>query len=498
MVGYENEQVVVLLKEKKDVVASKDWYNEAWGKNNRRRLDELVFICEQLCSITYSSHVEDEEAVVGFHNEHIESFIHDLADEFYEMSERQLGEKLYRRLKRRKYLVIFDDIWDYRIWNDLKMYFPDDKTGSRVIFTSRGTDGSLHVQSARPAHVLRLRTEQESCDIFQKKVFRTGVCPCELGEFGWMIVKKCKGLPLAIVIDAGLLKNKFSNTCWEQIATTLRSFMVSDPRQYIDSLALSYNHLPPYLRPCFLFFGAFPEDYEVPVTKLIWLWIAQGLIHETGSRKLEDTSEDFLMDLVKRSLVMTPRIKAGGKVKTCCVHDLLRDFCLRKAEEENFMSNNYRYGLLSLELGKFLQEGGLIRMDTYAFLRILDVESILISIFPLEAVQMVNLRYLAIQAHDGNLHASISNLVYLQMLIISSKKNIVVPKTIWNMLNLRHLYIKSGENLMEEPIFEQVAGSDDYYHHPSALASLQTLSQREQESEGNYFLKVHSIDDIPN
>ncbi|XP_076927497.1 putative late blight resistance protein homolog R1B-16 [Bidens hawaiensis] len=315
-----------------------------------------------------------------------------------------------------------------------------------------------------------------------------GICPRGLEESGRVINRKCEGLPLAIVIAAGLVKNSLSVAWWEQIASSLRSFMVSDPRQYLDSLALSYNHLPSRLRPCFLFFGAFPEDYEVSVTKLTWLWIAQGFIHETRSRMLEDVAEDFLMDLIKRSLLMTQRIKSDGQVKTCRIHDLLHDFCLRKAEEEIFLSNNYRYGMLSsmlcfpLELGKSLKEGGSIHIDKYKFLKILDLESILISVFPLDAVHMVNLRYLAVQVHDGSPHASISKLINLQMLIISSKKNIVVPKTIWNIFNLRHLYIKSGENLME-----------DGCPSPGALASLQTLSQVRPRSCHDIFSRTPNL-----
>ncbi|KAJ0725259.1 putative P-loop containing nucleoside triphosphate hydrolase, leucine-rich repeat domain superfamily [Helianthus annuus] len=534
MAGYENEQVLALLKQMEDLVASNLWHEY-----------RMIVTCEQLCNIRYSPSVEEEKAVVGFDNEiealldqltgtcstkqfqiisitgmaglgkttlvktlyrHelvqymfdfrswtcvsqvyqkkdlllsiLSSFIDDLTYEFYEMSDHQLGEKLHRKLKGRRYLVVLDDIWDCRVWNDLKMYFPDDKTGSRVLFTSRDIDVSLHVQSARPAHVLRLRNEDESWAIFEKKVFRMGICPNGLGKYGRMINEKCKGLPLAIVIAAGLVKNNLSITWWEKISTSLHSFMVSDPRRYIDSLDLSYNHLPPHLRPCFLFLGAFPEDYEVPATKLIWLWIAQGLIHETGSR-MEDVAEECLMDLIKRSLLMTSRIKSDNQVKTCRIHDLLRDFCLRKAEEENFLSNNYKYGMLSSipcfpsELGKSLQEGGSIHVDSYKFLKILDLESIVFSLFPLEAVQIANLRYLAVQAQDGSPHASISDLLNLQMLIISSRKNIVVPNTIWNMLNLRHLYIKSGENIIEGASFLQRTGNDG----PGVLASFQTLSQ---------------------
>ncbi|KAJ0866101.1 putative transcription factor B3-Domain family [Helianthus annuus] len=461
MVGYENEVVLALLNEMEDLVASYVWPE-----------DKMIIICEQLCNIRYNSNVEEEKAVVGFDDEietlldqltatstkqfqiisitglaglgkttlartlynHelvkymfdfrawtcvsqvyqqkdlllgiLSSFMDDLTDDFYEMSEHQLGEKLYRKLKGRKYLVVLDDIWDCRVWNDIQMYLPDDKTGSRVLFTSRDIDVSLQIKSARPAHVLRLRTEVESWAIFEKKVFRMGICPGGLEIYGRMINGKCEGFTLAIVIAAGLVKNNLSVTWWEQIANSLHSYMVSDPRQYIESLTLSYDHLPHHLRPCFLFLGAFHE--EVPVTKLIWLWIAQGFIDDTGSRTLEDIAVDFLLDLIRRSLLMASRKKSDGQVKTCRIHDLLHDFCLRKAEEENFLANKYRYGMLSsmlcfpLELGKSLQEGGSIQIDTYKFLKILDLESILISLFPLAVVHMVNLRYLAIQAHDGS------------------------------------------------------------------------------------------------
>ncbi|XP_076911375.1 putative late blight resistance protein homolog R1B-16 [Bidens hawaiensis] len=426
----------------------------------------------------------------------LSSFMNDLTDEIHKMNDGHLGEKLYRLFKGRKYLVVLDDIWDCKAWNDIRMYFPDDKTGSRVLFTSRDIEMSLHVKPARPAYALRLRSQDESWDIFMKKAFRTGICPSYLEEHGKVITRKCEGLPLAIVIATGLLKNNWAPDWWIQIAASLSSFMVSDPSQYMDSLALSYNHLPPHLRPCFLYLGAFPEDYEIFVTKLIWLWIAQGFIDQTGSRILEDVAEDILMDLIKRSLVMTPTMRSDGQVKTCRVHDILHDFCLRKAKEENFLPNNYKYGKLSSmlfspsELGKVLLDGRSCHIDTYKSLKILDVASIPISSFPCEAVQLINLRYLAIQAHEGSPLPSISNLVYLQMLIILSRKNMLIPKSIWNMVNLRHLYIKSGENIIEDPCFIQVKENDGC---PGLLANLQTLSHVSPRSCRNIFSRIPNL-----
>ncbi|PWA35661.1 Disease resistance protein [Artemisia annua] len=277
-------------------------------------------------------------------------------DEIYKMSDELLGEKFYRFLKDRQYLVVLDDIWDRNVWNELKIYFPDDNRGSRVIFTSRHKDVRKNVGGAKPAHVLRLRNEDESWEIFQKKVFRTGICPHRLEIIGrvWTgicphrleiigreIANKCGGLPLAIVITSGLLKNK------------------------------CYNLLPRELQQRFLFLGVFPEDYDIPVTKMTWLWVAQGFIHETGSKSLEDVAEDFWMNLIQRSLLTTAKIRVDGQIKACRIQDLLRDLCLRKAEEEHFSSHIYSYArapaaalpshsgfCYPFELGKVLQEGG--------------------------------------------------------------------------------------------------------------------------------------------
>ncbi|PWA73173.1 Disease resistance protein [Artemisia annua] len=225
----------------------------------------LVKIIETICV------EERQEIAVGF-DEEVETLLDQLTgtsakqlqiisivrtpglDEIYIMSDELLGEKLYRFLKDRQYLVIMDDIWDSKAWNELKIYYPDDNKGSRVIFTSRHKDVRKNVEGAKPAYILRLRNADESWEIFQKK------------------------------IPGGV----------KLLRSSQSSLMIRDPSQYMDSLALSYNLLPRELQQCFLFLGVFPEDYDIPVTKLIWLWVAQGFIHETGSKSLEDAAIEVL------------------------------------------------------------------------------------------------------------------------------------------------------------------------------------------------------------
>ncbi|XP_059649689.1 putative disease resistance RPP13-like protein 3 [Cornus florida] len=129
-----------------------------------------------------------------------------LKGKFDGMSDQQLGEGLYKSLKDKKYLIVIDDIWEFRAWDDLKRYFPDDKIGSRIIFTSRHAAVAMAMQ-VEP-HYLRFLNPDESWDLLHQKAFRGGSYPEELEEVGKQIAKKCQGLPLAILVIAGLLAKK--------------------------------------------------------------------------------------------------------------------------------------------------------------------------------------------------------------------------------------------------------------------------------------------------
>ncbi|THG09245.1 putative disease resistance RPP13-like protein 3 [Camellia sinensis] len=220
-------------------------------------------------------------------------------DEIENMCNEKLGKKLYKQLKGKRYLIVIDDLWDIGAWVDLKMYFPNDNNGSRVMFTSRLKEVAMHASPDCHSHCLRFLTEEESWELLQRKVFHNESCPPKLIEIGKQIMKKCEGLPLAIAIIAGLLaKNIKTQESWKQVAQSVSSYIVSAPNQYLDTLALSYNHLPRHLKPCFLYLGAFPEDQAIPVQKLICLLVTEGFIRKIEQRSLEEVVEDYLMDLI--------------------------------------------------------------------------------------------------------------------------------------------------------------------------------------------------------
>ncbi|KAL3498702.1 hypothetical protein ACH5RR_041434 [Cinchona calisaya] len=262
------------------------------------------------------------------------------------LSEDDLLEKLYKSLKGNRYLVVFDDVWDIRVWNDLGYAFPNDRNGSRILFTSRFSNVASEVKIGREPHNLRILDDGESWELLQKKVFGEEACPRELSILGKEIAGNCKGLPLTVVIIAGILASVEYDD-WCEVANSLTSTIVYDTDHCKNTLELSYIHLPDYLKPCLLYFGAFREDQEIQAKKLMSLWIAEGFVQNTEANSLEDLAEEYILDLISRNLVTIAKQRSMGGVKACKIHDLLHEFCKTKSKEENVLQVLHEYDELS-------------------------------------------------------------------------------------------------------------------------------------------------------
>ena len=62
------------------------------------------------------------------------------------------------------------------------------------------------------------------------------------------------------------------------------------------------------------------------------MWVAEGIVSN------EDVGEGYLAELIERCMIQVGKTSSyDGRVKTCHMHDLMRDLCLSKAKEENFL-----------------------------------------------------------------------------------------------------------------------------------------------------------------
>lgn len=183
--------------------------------------------------------------------------INKLTDEIHNKRDQDLLEMIYKGLNGNRYLIVMDDVWSMQAWKDLDSAFPDDSNGSRILLTSRYDKVAKEAQHDIDPHFLRFLTKDETCKLLQMKVFHEEGWPKELLEVGPVIANSCKGLPLAVVAIAGLLRRTEKKVdWWKQIAEDLNSHILDPESQCLHILELSYNHLPDELKPCFLYFAA--------------------------------------------------------------------------------------------------------------------------------------------------------------------------------------------------------------------------------------------------
>ncbi|KAG9149053.1 hypothetical protein Leryth_010654 [Lithospermum erythrorhizon] len=357
-----------------------------------------------------------------------------------------LEELLYKSLKRRRYLIVMDDMWSRKAWTELKRIFPDDNTGSRVLITSRQRD-EMEFLNCTSIHQMSLLSDNRSWDLIQEKVFGQDPCPSDLVETGKHIAKNCNGLPLAIVVVAGLLL---------KIGKTL-------------------------------------EDWKA-VAESVRLWIAEGFIVQKSQISLEDVAEDYLNDLIGRSILLAGRKRLNERVKTSHMHDLLQEFCIQEARKEKFMnlitdcrqihsegSIDTRcrfsfhceiYGDIDLTTSKSRAGSALFFRDCpsvvadillyyfdFKWLKVLDIISLRFDTFPVEQIsKLLLLRYLAFTA-SFELPSIVFELRKLETLVVNgpwfrSPEIPVLPHEFWRCTNLRHLQLRVATHLfpLEIPI----------------------------------------------
>ncbi|KAF8377861.1 hypothetical protein HHK36_031248 [Tetracentron sinense] len=78
--------------------------------------------------------------------------------------------------------------------------------------------------------------------------------------------------------------------------------------------------------------------------------VAALLQHGYGEETLEDIAKEFLVELIHRCTVQVDKMGSDGRAKTCRLHDLMRDLCISKGREENFLEIFRGHG--NLEVGE--------------------------------------------------------------------------------------------------------------------------------------------------
>ncbi|KAG6411109.1 hypothetical protein SASPL_129183 [Salvia splendens] len=402
-----------------------------------------------------------------------------LTDDIKTKSDKKLADMVLSYLDTGKFLLVMDDVWSCEDWDKLHIALPKGNPRGKVMITSRQQELGWHVKRRRGPHMLRFLTLEESILLLQLEVFQEPKFPPELEAEGSLIAERCDGLPLAIVVIGGILVMK---STWQDVSKSFDTYLKDAGKRMENIILLSYEKLPYHLRECFLYFGMFPEDYEISAWKLTRLWIAEGLIQQKNV-SLEETAENYLEELINRNLVRAVKLKFNGKVKTCWIHDMLRDFCLTEAgsNREGFLQEikmskaegfqpsvssetelKFRrlcihsnildfvsrkpYGPSVRSFVCFPRDESIMPLGDishipggFKLLRVLDVEPIKFTKLPSDMYHLLHLRYLVLSVSLKFLPPAFTKLWNIQTLVVRTDSQTLEMKTdILSMTQLRH------------------------------------------------------------
>ncbi|XP_026657758.2 putative disease resistance protein RGA1 [Phoenix dactylifera] len=180
----------------------------------------------------------------------------------------------------RRFVIVLDDIWEAKVWEDLLRYPLKSATASgRVVITTRDINAAKNMR-ARVHHVDKMGSD-EGWALFCKKVFGDDEKEeiFNLKKIGMKIVDKCDGLPLAIKTIAGVLRSKErSSIAWNNVLRSDAWSMSQLQTELPGALFLSYEDLSSDLKQCFLICSLYPEDYRMHRDDLVRYWLAEGFV----------------------------------------------------------------------------------------------------------------------------------------------------------------------------------------------------------------------------
>ncbi|BAT88549.1 hypothetical protein VIGAN_05207700 [Vigna angularis var. angularis] len=410
-------------------------------------------------------------------------------------------------LRGKRYVLLFDDVWDENFWVEIENALIDDKNSSRIIITTRienvansCKNSTFFVEEYKLENPL---TEEESLRLLYKKARYNSDYPEELRDIALEIVRTCSALPLAIVVAGGLLSEKGGSAHeWRLFSEELKRN--SELNIVTKIIGLSYDNLLSHLRSCLLYFGMYPKDYEIESERLVRQWVAEGFVTHEEGKTLEEVAHKYLLELVRRSLVQVLSFSKKEKVKKCRVSDSIHNMIRTKMKDTWFgggghdqsesselvrrltiqANNDLNRRIKRSHIRSIISIPGKQEESWYSDLernilkddmplKVLDFEGCGLPCVPKMLGNLIYLRYLSFRGTQIKvLPKSIGKLVNLETLDIRQTQVCKVPKEITKLRKLLHL-------LTPDSAFSSIEWKDI-----GGMTRLQKIPQVRMEGDG--------------
>ncbi|XVF70677.1 hypothetical protein PTKIN_Ptkin11bG0181800 [Pterospermum kingtungense] len=250
---------------------------------------------------------------------------------------------IFRVLRRKKFVLFLDDLWERVDILKLGVPLPDSANGSKIIFTTRSEEVCGRMEAHRRLRVECLPAEL-ALDLFRTKLGEEVLnSHMEIPKLAELVALECKGLPLALITIARAMASRRTPQEWKHALKLLRSYPsnFSGMGDHVfPILKFSYDSLSDYtVKKCFLYCCIFPEDHDIEKNELIELWIGEGFLDKFENIYDARNEGEFILGSLKLACLLEDGTRYSFSTKHVRMHDVIRDMALWLAcdngEKEN-------------------------------------------------------------------------------------------------------------------------------------------------------------------
>lgn len=260
------------------------------------------------------------------------------------LDEQELIRKIQEILEGKRYLVVIDDIWNENLWGNIKSAFSNKNNHcSRLITTTRIASVSKACCSSSNGLIYQMEplSDDDSKKLLYDRIFDSvSECTHEFEQVSSDILKKCGGVPLAIIAMASVLDGDLLMKTKDEWHVLLKSIGCasienSSWKEMQRILSFSYIHLLPRLKTCLLYLSIFPVGTPIERDRLVKKWIIEGIV---DSQKLspKEAASQSLDELVNNNVIQPLEYNSNGAVITYLIHPIMHDVLKSIAKAENF------------------------------------------------------------------------------------------------------------------------------------------------------------------
>nr|XP_043634700.1 putative disease resistance RPP13-like protein 1 [Erigeron canadensis]XP_043634701.1 putative disease resistance RPP13-like protein 1 [Erigeron canadensis] len=377
-----------------------------------------------------------------------------------------LQTSLKRTFFKKRFLLVIDNVWNVKNteWELFQGPFAlAAAPGSKFIVTTRNPRVASATNSV-VAYPLEVLPDEEALSLFAQNALGKPNFDSHptLKLHGESIVKRCDGLPLALVSLGMMLHTERSDKEWKKL---LIDWISNVRNEILPTLKLSYNGLPPHLKQMFAYCSLFPKDYVFNKKELVLMWMALGFLYFSNTNKSpEHLGHECFEELESKHFFQIE--KSSGYKMNYMINDLatsvgeeyfyrLDDQMDTKEDLEkvhHFSFTRQRFGVYkkfkALKKVRRLQTFLAVSVSLQGRQNLFLLNNILVELLP----QLQFLRVLSLTNYSiTELPQSVSSLKHMCYLNCSQTNITYLPEAVAELYNLQSLLLRGCRKLDRLP-----------------------------------------------